>query len=274
MSTETVTEAVVTTTTETGQPAPVIEQALETQSEQAETTNDDESQDDTDPHKEPRKRPRWSDVNRANREALDARREADAWRQKALGEQRQEPAVQPQPASSKPTLEQFDYDQEAYQDAAIEWRLEQREVRAKQAVIRNQEEEARIKFEDAQADFAAAHDDYEDLVQNPHLRITDVMAGAIHESDVGPQIAYHLGQNPAEAARIADLSPISQARAIGRIEAALAASGQSQRLTKPIQTTRAPPPPPSITSTAPVKRQESQMSDTELVAAILASKTK
>ena len=48
------------------------------------------------------------------------------------------------------------------------------------------------------------------------------MAETIRASDIGPEIAYHLGSNPKEAERIARLSPYLQAKEIGRIEAKLA----------------------------------------------------
>lgn len=66
--------------------------------------------------------------------------------------------------------------------------------------------------------------DFEDVAYNPDLRITPAMAEVIKESEVGPELAYHLGKNPKEAARIADLSPLAQAREIGKIEASLVAT--------------------------------------------------
>jgi len=65
------------------------------------------------------------------------------------------------------------------------------------------------------------YDDFEDVVYNPKLRITDVMAETIQYSDLGPDLAYWLGSNPKEADRIARLSPIMQAREIGKIEVRL-----------------------------------------------------
>jgi hypothetical protein len=47
---------------------------------------------------------------------------------------------------------------------------------------------------------------------------------AIIESDIGHKVAYHLAKNPDEAERIAELSPRSMAREIGKLEAKLAAA--------------------------------------------------
>jgi hypothetical protein len=47
------------------------------------------------------------------------------------------------------------------------------------------------------------------------------MLETMQESDMGAEVAYHLASNPAEAQRIASLTPRAQAREIGRIEAML-----------------------------------------------------
>jgi AraC-like DNA-binding protein len=66
--------------------------------------------------------------------------------------------------------------------------------------------------------------DYEQVVHNPNLRITDVMANVIQGSEIGPEIAYHLGLNPKESARIAALPPFAQASEIGKLEVKLVAN--------------------------------------------------
>jgi hypothetical protein len=62
------------------------------------------------------------------------------------------------------------------------------------------------------------------------------MAETIQSSDVGPELAYYLGSNPKEADRISRMSPLSQAKEIGKIEAKLVSSPPVKR------TTSAPPP--------------------------------
>jgi hypothetical protein len=60
--------------------------------------------------------------------------------------------------------------------------------------------------------------DYDAVARNPGIRITEEMAEVIRDLDSGPEIAYHLGKNPAEAARIAALSPHRQAVELGKLE--------------------------------------------------------
>jgi hypothetical protein len=95
--------------------------------------------------------------------------------------------------------------------------LAQREAHHRRTTIESsyaeREEEARSKY-----------DDFEAVAYNPDLPITDEMAEVIKDSALGPDVAYHLGKNPAEARRIARLSPLAQARELGKIEATLASN--------------------------------------------------
>ena len=117
-----------------------------------------------------------------------------------------------------PPADQFETP-EAYAEALAEKRaqelIQQRENAKRQAEImeayHDKEEEVRSKY-----------DDFDQVAYNPNLPITDVMAETIRASEIGPELAYHLGSNPEEAKRIARLSPFLQAKEIGKIEAKLA----------------------------------------------------
>jgi hypothetical protein len=139
-----------------------------------------------------------------------------------------------------PPADQFE-SPEAYAEALAVKKAEQllaeREWKRQQAKTLDQyhdlEEKARDKYSD-----------FEQVAYNPNLRITSVMAETIQNSDVGPDIAYYLGGNAKEAERISQLSPILQAKEIGRIEAKLASDPPAKR------TTSAPPPITPVTSRA------------------------
>lgn len=146
--------------------------------------------------------------------------------------------AQPQAPKEVPPVDQFE-SPEAYAEALAvkkaEELLAQREYQKQQAAIddayHEREEEARAKY-----------DDFEQVAYNPQLRVTSVMAETIKASDMGPDLAYWLGTNPKEADRISRLSPLLQAREIGKIEAKLAAAP----LVKP--TTSAPAPISPVTA--------------------------
>jgi len=90
---------------------------------------------------------------------------------------------------------------------------------------------------EAAAEFRQKVPDFDAVAHNPNLAITPVMADAIRESGRGAEIAYYLGKNPAEAAQIAGLPPVSQATAIARLEGRLAAGTSSvSRAPQPVST--------------------------------------
>ena len=86
-----------------------------------------------------------------------------------------------------------------------------------------------------------------------------VMTDLILTSDVGPDVAYHLGQNRDLAAQIARMSAVEAARAIGRIEASL-------QLPKPRMSTNAPPPISPVRGGASVTKDPAKMTLAEFSA--------
>lgn len=126
----------------------------------------------------------------------------------------------PQVPQTPVTPEQFESN-EAYVEALAEQRAEQKLAEREQ---RKQQTEILNAYHDKEEEIRAKYDDFEQVAYNPNLPITTVMAQTIQASDIGPEVAYHLGANPKEAERISRLSPILQAKEIGKIEAQLAAN--------------------------------------------------
>jgi hypothetical protein len=92
------------------------------------------------------------------------------------------------------------------------------------------------------------YSDFDQVIQNPNLKISPMMADAIKSTDNGEDIAYFLGINPDEAKRIFDLPPALQIKEIGKLEGKL--------LDKPIQVKKpssAPEPINPIKSNATTK---------------------
>jgi hypothetical protein len=146
----------------------------------------------------------------------------DIIRKRLAKEQRKWERHQRQPAAPQqpqeiPPADQFE-SVDAYAQALAEKKaqelVQQRDFERQQSELlesyAEREESARDKYED-----------FERVVYNPNLRVTTAMAQTIQASDLGPDIAYYLGSNPKEADRIARLSPILQAKEIGKLEAKL-----------------------------------------------------
>lgn len=135
-------------------------------------------------------------------------------------EQRQAAEVQPIDA---PDPKSFKGTQEEFNEAVVNYRaaelVAQREANKRQTQIddtyKDRADEARTKYKD-----------FNDVVtrspQDGGPPVSDLMFAAIKESDIGPEIAYHLGKNPDEARRIYGLNPVSQIREIGKLEVKLA----------------------------------------------------
>ena len=146
-------------------------------------------------------------------------------RERRSWERESKPAPQPQAPAAPVSQEQFE-SVEAYAEALAaqkaEQLLHQRELERQQAELldnyHDREEKAREKY-----------DDFEQVAYNPSLKVTTVMAQTIQASDVGPEVAYFLGLNPKEAERISKLSPILQAKEIGKLEAKVAESPPVRR---------------------------------------------
>jgi hypothetical protein len=176
---------------------------------------------------------------------------------------------QPAPAAPSvpkevPPADQFE-SVEAYAQALAEKRaaelVQQRESQQQQAQVleshRDREESAREKY-----------DDYEDVVYNPKLAITPIMAQTIQASDMGPDVAYYLGTNPKEAERIARMPAIAQAKEIGKLEAKLTSNPLVKKTTTaptPISPVSARTTSTSLDTTDP--RAAKQMSASEWIAA-------
>jgi len=117
-----------------------------------------------------------------------------------------------------PPIEQFASPDE-YAEVLAERKAEELLARREQARMQSETLEA---FHDREEEARNKYDDFEQVAYNPKLPITNEMAQTIQSSEVGPDMAYYLGSNPKEAERISRLSPLQQAKELGKIEAKLA----------------------------------------------------
>ena len=117
-----------------------------------------------------------------------------------------------------PPIEQFNSPDE-YAEVLAERKAEELLARREQARMQSEIIES---YHDKEEDARNKYDDFEQVAYNPKLPITDAMAQTIQASEVGPDMAYYLGSNPKEADRISRLSPLQQAKELGKIEAKLA----------------------------------------------------
>lgn len=169
-----------------------------------------------------------------------AERERDYWRQ--VAQQQQAEPEQLQEPEQKPTADQFDdYDQ--YIEALTDWKVRKQAETWQEQQQREREQQTQAQrqaeFQKRAAEFAKEAPDFWDVAGNPNVPITQSVVDAAMDSDIGPKVLYHLGQNPDEAARVSQMNPTAAAREIGRLEA------QLRLPTKP-KTSNAAEPPPTV----------------------------
>lgn len=160
-----------------------------------------------------------------------AKRSFERQLQETLERERQNFAAQqpkPQQPEGAPKLEQFD-NLDDYVAAKAEWVADQKLEKA----FAEREQAARLQAEQGRrgqveqtwnsrvSQVRVEMPDFDEVIESSGVSISQPMAEAIMESDVGPKVAYYLARNPDLAEEIAEMSPAQIHRAIGRIEAKL-----------------------------------------------------
>lgn len=161
------------------------------------------------------------------------RREEELRRVVAQLAQQQQPQVQPvappqQSFNAKPTLEDFN-SYEEFTEALTDWKatqavqtaLQQREAAEAAARAQREQAERAQTWQQRASEASTKFNDFHAVALNPDLPVSPAMAEVIQSVDNGPDVLYHLGKNPAEAARIAALPPTQAAFALGSLAAAL-----------------------------------------------------
>lgn len=170
------------------------------ETDQAEPDNGDDAA--AKARKKPGAHNRIDELTRQKHEAL---REAEYWRAKAQ-------------EASKTDLDALDYD-----DALIaKVKIAERQERA-EAAQANADKAVAQQFTELESTAREKWADYDTVTRNPNVPITPAMVELIQDSEFGPELAYHFGKNPNEAARYAAMTGVQLAREIGRLEAKITA---------------------------------------------------
>lgn len=173
--------------------------------------------------------------------------EAEAKAREALEKELAELRAKTTPASTKPDRAQFP-DPYQYAEALSQWSAQEAVKSFETEQAKRAQEQARAKmvsdWQARQSAFKAVTPDYEGVVAASDVAVSDDLRDAILESDVGPQLLYHLALHPEEGKRIAALNARSALRELGKLEASLAKS-EVKTETKPAplaSVSKAPPP--------------------------------
>jgi len=166
-----------------------------------------------------------------------------------------------------PQLEDYDYDQNAYQQAVVAYNAQLNQRTVQQALsqqekfqveqLRKQANNAAVDaFKERSAAFASEVPDFMQKVGNPQFVQGQAMQQAIILSDNGPALAYHLASNPQKAAAINNMAPGLAMMELGRLSAQLAKPS-------PVATTNAPAPAKPVRASGKVEKDPDKMTPDE-----------
>lgn len=164
---------------------------------------------------------------------------------------------EPTQAEAAPTLAQFDYDEQAFNQASIKYQVN---LATKDILSKQEEQQAQVSQQAAQNAFntkviklTEAAPDYADVVGNLPQFPNDTL-NAIMETDNGPQLAYYLGNHLDVADNIANLPSMQAAIQLGMI------SSQLSNAKPTIKPSAAPEPIAPVNSSGSVATKMEDMS--------------
>lgn len=241
-----------------------------------------------DGQQQPKKKPLVEELVRTRHERNAARGEAEEAAAKAA---RLEAELQdlrarmeanqamptPKEPDPKPERKQFVSDED-YLEALTDWKTDQKlaEQQREQQQARTEAMQQQLadnwaqRLEMAKAELA----DFDEVVGKSEIDLPNHLYVAIVESDMGPQLAYYLAQNPSEARLLKGMSHTSALRMLGKLEeqlekasekpAAKTESGAEKKPEPQVEKSKAPPPiEPLKDASGPVEKPTSQMTYAE-----------
>lgn len=205
-----------------------------------------------------RKRAKQDRIDKLTRRVTERDREIGYLRAQLEASNKAAPpqaTIQPAQAQrpQEPQLADFNYDQAAFDDARIEYRLNQklaeRDLQQRQQAQEREFKDRETAFTKRLAEFDKKNPGvWQEQVTTAPITTTPPMLEAIFESDIGPELGVYLANHVDEANAIARMVPHRAAFEMGRLESKLKA--QPAPVTPPRNITRAPAPPPVIQSGA------------------------
>jgi len=207
----------------------------------------EEKEQEEKPKANPKLERRFSEITKqreeARKEAQQERQAREALEARLAALERQ-PAPQAPKVDEEPQPSQFN-DAFEYAKALAEYTADKRigEMRKQDAEAKEAQERQKVidqwanKVQQAKASLP----DFDDIVASSDVVVNDDIRDAILESDVGPQILYHLAENDDVAKKIAGLSPKQALREIGKLEARFEVK-ETKPETAPITRSKAPAP--------------------------------
>lgn len=162
---------------------------------------------------------------------------------------------------AKPNKEDFE-SYEDYLEAHNKWGIKAELLNSEKEKAEGEKKEKKDPVEDSNdynemvegviKDGLGLYEDFEEVVHNPDLKLSEEALLASLESDIAHEILYYLGNNPEESAKIFAMSKRQTATAIGKLEAKLAYEAELERTEEELDVSEERKP-------AEAKKQEKQI---------------
>ena len=168
---------------------------------------------------------RFEKITKQREEArAEAQKEREARESLEAKVRELESRSQPQKAQSieEPRPEQFT-DMYEYAKALTDYKVDQRlgeeKQKVEQAKIEAQRQEVINTWTKRVQSAKSEIPDFEEMVGSADVTVSNEIRDAIFESDVGPQLLYHLAENPEIAEKLQGMTLTTALRTIGKLEA-------------------------------------------------------
>jgi hypothetical protein len=193
-------------------------------------------------------------IDELTRKVRENEREALYWKTRA-----EAAAAPPKEAPKKPTPADFD-DYGAYVEALTDFKADEKvntalDAREKAAAEKQQAQTRVTTWNERVTEARKTLPDYDAVMAASDVPVADHVLDELRDSELGPQLAYHLDKNPDVAEKLNAMTQRQAAREIGRLEAKLLstvsaspdpAADAPQKDPEPtapkVKTTNAPPP--------------------------------
>ena len=200
-------------------------------------------------------------IDEITRKRREAERERDSEREKRLELEKKVQELEKQaPATDRPLSENYETEQE-YLEALTDWKIEQKLTKKQEVETKESREQAElarareiyVEVDKKSAEGRKKYTDYDELVLNDKLKITDAMLETVLELGAPSEVLYYLGKHPDESAEIAGMSLIKATVALSKID---------HKLTTPTprRTSSTPEPISPVRSTGAVEVNPEKMS--------------
>ena len=181
-----------------------------------------EDQQTTEEKRRPKIERRFEAVTKARDEAKqEAMREREARvsleQRLAEMERKQAPKGEAEPDPSQFT-DMFEY-AKALTDFKVDQRLGEEKQKAVQAKVQAEKEQVLNTWSERVTQAKASIPNFEQVVKSADMTVINEVRDSIFESDVGPQLLYHLADNPEFVEKLQGMTPAAQLRQIGKLEA-------------------------------------------------------